>query len=128
RKIEKLTDAQAPEVTQALLRATRIIDDVARNDGYSGEVLKVIRNLIDELEYRLRRERYTSYVMDQGHDEELLTFAAHHLHAAFRDAPSKIGELVDRLRRVDTTTNPFRDNRWKELSSALSTPVDQLDC
>lgn len=111
RKMETLVNDNHRECVDALLRATRIMSDVFRNEGYFGTANKQAIKIMDEIEFCFSRTEYTANFGEEG--LELLKFvAAHILDVTQSYSRLNFDQYISKFEAIELQGNPFKSQTW----------------
>ena len=122
RKMENIVDSEPKLAVQCLVKASRILDDIFRNEGYFGTVNRQALKVFDEIEFCFSRTFFYSNFPDEC--IELLSFVARNIGDVSRgDRNASVEHLIDSLREIAVTGNPFCSGDW----GARSLPSDDFD-
>lgn len=108
RKMEGLVDDYPAETVDALVRATRILSDVFRNEGYSRTANKQAVKIFQEIEFCYSRAQYYLKFCTEG--KELFDFVYEHIFEIRQlyNSARVIEELIKKFSTLDLKENPFR--------------------
>ncbi|MCH7313697.1 tetratricopeptide repeat protein [Acinetobacter sp. ANC 3882] len=130
RKIESLVD-EDPEITiDALLRASRILQDVFKNDGYSRTANKQAIKIFEEIDYCLSRPIY--YQKFPEACEELIRFAFDNIFEIYQIKQTPLlDEIINKFSDLNIPNNLFRNSKsYREFNEAAtdtySNKVDKI--
>jgi hypothetical protein len=121
RMIEKFSHHEVTSILDCLNRATKILDDVYRTDGYSESTCTQGFKIIEEIVYFLGRELFY-----RNHESEclnLLNFCDKHLtnivDAARNRGSDEIRHIANSFAGIPLLENPFAMKRhWRSLTSS----------
>jgi tetratricopeptide (TPR) repeat protein len=107
RKMESLVDTDPAETVDALVRATRILSDVFRSEGYSRTANKQAVKIFEEIEYCYSRQQYYLKFCDEG--KELFEFVHEHIFEIGQlYYPEKVIEdIIEKFSVLELRENPF---------------------
>jgi len=130
RKMENIVDSSPKQTVDALLRASRIMNEVVEREGYIYTACIQSLKIFQEIEFCFGRRHYQENFAEQGH--ELLKFIDKHLMEITRVfdkySPSQALDFAEKLRSINIGANPFHDRRWKiALQSGFSDGIDQSE-
>lgn len=111
RKMENLVDINQDETIDALVRATRILSDVFRNDGYLRPACSQARKIFEEIEFCFSRDEYCSKFPGQG--LELLEMISEHILEFGDSRDSFNSKIIEKLSKVKINNNPFKSKKWR---------------
>jgi tetratricopeptide (TPR) repeat protein len=122
RKMENLVDTDPAGTVDALVRATRILSDVFRNEGYSRTANKQAVKIFEEIEFCYSRQQY--YLKFQEEGKELFAFVYEHIF--------EIGHLYNSERIIEGIVRKFsaldlKENPFKHLPNNLATNFEYSD-
>ncbi|PPC89532.1 MAG: hypothetical protein CTY34_11100 [Methylobacter sp.] len=114
RKAEVTINENPALTAENLLKSSKILTDVFRNEGYIKAACKQAINIFEEVQYCFSRIEYYNNFPDQGN--QLLTFIADNILEISQvintlDSPL----LISKLSKIEIKTNPFRSKLWKNL-------------
>jgi tetratricopeptide (TPR) repeat protein len=114
RKAEDTINNNPELTTDNLLKASKILTDVFRNEGYIKSACKQAINVFEEVQYSFSRDEYYINFPDQG--KELLNFIADNILEISQiintlDSVS----LINKLSKIEIKINPFKSRLWKNL-------------
>lgn len=116
RKMENLVSENPVECIDALIRASRIMNDVFRNEGYFKTACSQAFNIFNEIQYCLARKEYVAKFPKECC--ELLNFVATHIQEiALTKNEADINSLMKSLERVELELNPFSENKWGKVGA-----------
>jgi len=103
------------QLQKNLVKATKILTDVFRNEGYIRTACKQAINIFEEIQFCFSRNEYFINLSEEGH--ELLDFIANNILEISQvintfDSVS----LIKKLSRIEIINNPFKSKSWKTLS------------
>ncbi|GAC09074.1 hypothetical protein GCHA_1112 [Paraglaciecola chathamensis S18K6] len=122
RKMENLVDTDPAGTVDALVRATRILSDVFRNEGYSRTANKQAVKIFEEIEFCYSRQQYYLKFCDEG--KELFAFVHEHIF--------EIGQLYYSRRTIEDIIKEFsvlelKGNPFKNLPNNSAASFDYAD-
>lgn len=108
RKMEGLVDDDPKSTVDALIRASRIISDVFRSDGYSRTANKQAVKIFEEIEFCFSRSNYCNNFQKEGC--ELLKFVENNIYEIYQiDSSPKLDKIIEDLSNINLPNNPFID-------------------
>lgn len=109
RKAESLVEDDPKQTIEALFRASQILSDVFRTDGYSRVANKQAIKIFEEIEYCLSRPIY--YSTDSDKCDRLLKFVFNNIFEIDQlDKNSDLSLLINKLIDLNIPNNIFKNN------------------
>jgi len=109
RKAESLVEDDPKQTIDALFRASQILSDIFRTDGYSRVTNKQAIKIFEEIEYCLARPIY--YSTDSDRCDRLLKFVFNNIFEIDQlDKNSDLSSLINRLIDLNIPDNIFKNN------------------
>jgi tetratricopeptide (TPR) repeat protein len=106
RKMEGMVDNNPRETIDALLRASRILSDVFRSEGYSRTANRQAIKIFEEIEFCYYRQNYCQNYSEEG--MELFSFVYENIFEINQIySTSKIDTLVSNFSKLNLIGNPF---------------------
>lgn len=127
RKMENLVDDDPAASVDALVRASRIISDVFRSEGYFNAANKQAAKIFEEIEFCFGRNDFCERYSEEG--VELLNFISKNIFEISQtDEKLDIDQLVGKLAQIKLRQNPFASESWKAISKSENYSfVDEKD-
>ena len=120
RKMEGLVEDNPDATVDALVRASRILSDVFRNEGYSRTANKQAIKIFEEIEFCFSRQIYCQNYQKQG--VELFKFVHENIFEISQLNPARpLDDLIRKFSGLGLSENPFRN------SSLNSTDANTFD-
>lgn len=117
RKMEGLVDENPDSTVDALVRASRILADVFRSEGYSRSVNKQAIKIFEEVEFCFSRQIYCQRFQEQG--AELIKFVHTNIFELSQlNSVYEMDDLLKKFQKLNLPNNPFRDT----LGDVVDTP------
>jgi len=123
RKMENLANVDVQETINCLNSATKILDDVYRNEGYSQASAQQGYKVIEEIYYCLKRDIYSKNHPEYA--QEFLGFCDKYLIDIVDSIKNKSAEdiisVATHLSEVHIKENPFAKKQfWKSYTKSIS--------
>lgn len=126
RKMEGLVDNNPDETVDALLRASRILSDVFRNEGYSRTANKQAIKIFEEIEFCFSRKIYCQKHQDIG--GELFSFVHDNIFEISQLNPMRpLDDLIRKFSSLGLSENPFRNSSRNSASTNSFDFSDERD-
>ena len=118
RKAEEFTDDSPQDTVDSLLRASRILSDVFRNDGYSRTACNQATNIFEQIGFCFTRQNYYEGFKDEG--LELFDFVKDNIFEMKRANEIKNSdELLRKFISIPIKKNPFKDLDYHSNNNAM---------
>lgn len=107
RKMEGLVDTSPSETVDALVRASRILSDVFRSEGYSRTANKQAIKIFEEIEFCFSRQSYSQSYAEEG--LELFKFVYENVFEISQLSPARhIDDLISKFSKLNLAGSPFK--------------------
>lgn len=118
RKMESLVDTDPAGTVDALVRATRILSDVFRSEGYSRTANKQAVKIFEEIEFCYSRQQYHLKFCDEG--KELFDFVYEHIFeiGQLYNSERIIEDIIRRFSVLELRDNPFKKSTQNPVGLA----------
>jgi tetratricopeptide (TPR) repeat protein len=115
RKMENIVDIDTNLTVECLSKASKILSDVFRSEGYFKVVNKQAIKVFEEIEFCFSRSTYSEHFPNQAHD--LLSFISDNIIEVLRDEKSfDTNSFISKLEKINVNNNPFKSKNWHQLS------------
>ncbi len=111
RKAELICDSDTQEAINCLVRATKILNDVFRNNGHLKTACSQAHKIFEEINFLISRKNYKEEY--KQHWPELLEFVAKNIMETSSISNRDVNALVESFKQIEIPDNPFRDSMWK---------------
>lgn len=116
RKMESLVDSDPKATVDAMIRASKIFEDVFRSEGYFKTVNRQAIKIFEEIGFCFSRANYCENYALEG--KALLDFTAKNiLDVGNSEARFDIDGMVRKLESLKIKENPFLNQEWKQPSN-----------